>query len=49
MHHGLNNLSVDLPGALVGLDADIIVVDVAPWHGYLEVVGPQRDGPTLPP
>ena len=49
MYHSLNDLSVNLPWALVGLYADIIVVDVAPGHGDLEVVGPQGDGPTLPP
>ena len=49
MDHGLNDLPVDLPRALVWLNADIVVVDVAPRHGDLEVVGPQGDGPTLSP
>lgn len=40
VHHRLNDLPVHLPGALVGLDADVIMMDVAPRHGYLEVVGP---------
>ena len=49
MDHSLNNLPIDFSGALVRLNADVIVVDVAPGHGDLEMVGPQGDGPTLPP
>ena len=47
MHHGLDDLPVDPPWALVRHYGDMVVVYEASGHGDLEVVGPEQDGPAL--
>ena len=47
MDHSLDDLPVHSPWALVRHDGDVVVVDEAPGHGDLEVVGPEQDGPAL--
>lgn len=44
VHHGLDDVSVDLPWALVRLNRDLVVMDIATGHGNLEMIGSQHDG-----
>ena len=43
VNHSLDNLPIDSSRTLVGYDGDVVVVQEAPWHRHLEVVGPQSD------
>lgn len=47
LHHGLDNLSVDLARALVRLDVDVVVVHKASRHCDLKVVGLEQNRPAL--